>query len=484
VSGKRRVISSSSTPLALVLSGALAAAGLISAGHALLYKRDPRAAWGWILVCLTLPGLGTALYWLMGVNRIRTRARTWKAEGKWGAPVTPVPEIDAGNHSSFPRGDAVSALLQIADRVTRSPLLGGNRVRILYNGEAAYPAMLDAIASARDTVSLSTYIFRTDRTGTQFVDALAAAAERGVDVRVLLDGLGLWYSWPHATRVLRRTNVRVSRFLPLGRGLHLNLRNHRKLLIVDGRVGFTGGLNIGDHHLAEDARNPRRVVDLHVAVEGPVVEQLETTFLQDWCFATGERGNPRRGRPAAPTGPVWCRGISAGPDEDFEKLYWIVLGALSAARTHLRIMTPYFIPDRALVSGLGTAALRGIRVDVVLPRHNNLPYVDWAMRAFLWEVLRYGVRVYFQPAPFVHSKLVLVDDGYALVGSANLDPRSLRLNFEFNLEIYDEATAGQLARHFDEVRARSHEVTLAEMDGRRLPERLRDAAAKLLSPYL
>jgi cardiolipin synthase len=226
------------------------------------------------------------------------------------------------------------------------------------------------------------------------------------------------------------------------------------------------------------------VVDLHVAVEGPVVEQLETTFLQDWCFATGERGNPRRGRPAAPTGPVWCRGISAGPDEDFEKLYWIVLGALSAARTHLRIMTPYFIPDRALVSGLGTAALRGIRVDVVLPRHNNLPYVDWAMRAFLWEVLRYGVRVYFQPAPFVHSKLVLVDDGYALVGSANLDPRSLRLNFEFNLEIYDEATAGQLARHFDEVRARSHEVTLAEMDGRRLPERLRDAAAKLLSPYL
>ncbi|MEO6667255.1 MAG: phospholipase D-like domain-containing protein [Nitrospiria bacterium] len=239
--------------------------------------------------------------------------------------------------------------------MTRVPLLGGNRVRILHNGEAAYPAMLDAISTAHETIYLSTYIFRTDRTGMRFVDALAAAAERGVDVRVLLDGLGIWYSWPHASQALKRTKVRVSRFLPLGHGLHFNLRNHRKLLIVDGRVGFMGGLNIGDHHLAENTRNPRRVVDLHVGVEGPVIDHLEAAFLGDWCFATRERPTPHRALPSVNLGSAWCRGISSGPNEDFEKLYWIVLGALSAARSHLRIMTPYFIPDRALVAVLDTA---------------------------------------------------------------------------------------------------------------------------------
>jgi cardiolipin synthase len=227
------------------------------------------------------------------------------------------------------------------------------------------------------------------------------------------------------------------------------------------------------------------VIDLQVGVEGPVVGQLEDTFLSDWHFVTGE---PRTSQsplpPPAPAGRAFCRGISAGPNEDFEDLYWLVLGALGAARRHIRIMTPYFVPDRALLAALNTAALRGVRVDIVLPQRNNLPYVAWAMRAILWEVLQYGARVYYQPGPFVHSKLLAVDDVYTMVGSANLDPRSLRLNFEFNLEIYDHDTAASLTGHFDATRERSREVTLAEMDGRPLPERLRDAAAKLFAPYL
>ena len=469
----------------LILEIALALVGLLSAGHVLLNKRDPRAAWGWVAVCLMFPGIGAALYWLMGVNRIRTRARTWKAKGRFGA------ESDSGRPDESSRAEAppfhddpIATLIKVGNTVTRAPLLGGNRIRLLHNGEAAYPAMLDAIATARHTVYLSTYIFRTDATGRRFIDALAAAAARGVDVRVLIDGLGELYSFPWAGRRLRRARVRVARFLPLVRtGFHLNLRNHRKLLVVDGAVGFAGGMNLGDHHLAEGS-NPRRVIDLHVGIEGPVVGQLEEAFLEDWYFTTGEPRGARPERALRVAGNAFCRGVMAGPNEDFETLTWIIMGALGAARDRIRIMTPYFIPDRALLSALNTAALRGVRVEIILPRRTNLPYVSWATRALLWEVLQYGIRVYEQPPPFVHSKLLAVDDAYGLVGSANLDPRSLRLNFEFNLEIYDRDVAAELARHFDAVRDRSREITLEALDARPLPAKLRDAAAKLFSPYL
>ncbi|MFZ5876924.1 MAG: phospholipase D-like domain-containing protein [Nitrospirota bacterium] len=461
----------------------LALAGLLSAAHAFLNKRDPKSAWGWVAVCLMFPGGGAALYWLMGVNRIRTRARGWEAEGRFERPsgyFEPQPCVPPLCD------DSIAALVRTGDTMTGLPLLGGHRLAILHNGEHAYPAMLRAIDEARDRVYLSTYIFRSDAVGERFIAALGRAAERGVDARVLIDGVGELYTYPWVTPRLRRAKVRVARFLPpVRRGFHFNLRNHRKLLVVDGHTGFTGGMNIGAHQLAEDSSNPRRVVDLHVGVEGPVVGQLEETFLKDWHFATGE---PRPARSPGPSpasmGQAFCRGISAGPNEDFEKLYWLVLGALGASRRHIRIMTPYFIPDRALLAALNTAALRGVRVDIVLPERNNLPYVAWAMRAFLWEVLQYGARVYYQPGPFVHSKLLAVDETYALMGSANLDPRSLRLNFEFNLEIYDRDAAASLSQHFDTTRDRSREVTLADMDGRPLPERLRDAAAKLFAPYL
>ncbi|MFZ5861864.1 MAG: phospholipase D-like domain-containing protein [Nitrospirota bacterium] len=469
--------------LTIVVEILLALVGLLSAAHAFLNKRDPKSAWGWVAVCLMFPGGGAALYWLMGVNRIRTRAKGWVAEGRFertGVDSTPPtcapPSCD----------ESITSLVRIGDTVTGLPLVGGHRITILHNGEEAFPAMLRAIDNAAERVYLSTYIFRNDAVGERFIDALTRAAQRGVDVRVLIDGVGELYTYPWVTPRLRRAKVRSERFLPLvRRGLHFNLRNHRKLLVVDGLVGFTGGMNIGAHQLAEDSRNPHRVIDLQVGVEGPVVGQLEGTFLSDWRFVTGEPRTSQPPRPpSAPAGHALCRGISAGPNEDFEDLYWLVLGALGAAQRHIRIMTPYFIPDRALLAALNTAALRGVRVDIVLPERNNLPYVAWAMRAILWEVLQYGARVYYQPGPFVHSKLLAVDDVYTMVGSANLDPRSLRLNFEFNLEIYDRDTAASLTGHFDSTRDRSREVTLADMDGRPLPERLRDAAAKLFAPYL
>ena len=470
--------------LEMILWLMLSVAALGSAGHALLTKRDPRAALGWIVVCLVLPGVGVCLYWLLGVNRIRIRAREWQEQGVgmlWLEPrLCPWFADLPGELQSY------APFLNLVDAVTRRPLLMGNRIAPLHCGEEVYPAMLTAIAAARTSIFLSSYIFDSDATGRTFVTALKEATERGCDVRVLVDALGERYSRPSIHRLFKGSKVRVARFLPpslSGRGIHFNLRNHRKVLVVDGAVGFTGGMNIGDRHLAA-TDNPRRVVDLHFRVEGPVVGQMQDAFLEDWHFATSERFTPLPHPPPLPEGGAFCRGISAGPNEDFEKLSWIVIGALNSARHRVRIMTPYFIPDRPLITALTSAALRGVTVQIALPGKNNLPYVAWASTAYLWELLQYGVQIYFHPPPFVHSKLLLIDEHYALVGSANLDPRSLRLNFEFCLEVYDGDLPETLSRHFDEVLAAASPVDLAQVDGRPFPRKLRDAFAKLFSPYL
>jgi cardiolipin synthase A/B len=461
---------------------------VISACHALLFKRDPRAALGWIVACLTLPVAGPFLYWCAGINRINLRARRWHESGRRLAGWDEFPGRDEGEaaiSSSLPGADHLSELRKLADRVVSFPLVAGNRLTPLANGDNAYPAMLAAIDAAGHSISLSTYIFDGDGAGRLFVSALKKAAERGVEVRVIVDALGEKYSRPTARRLLRGSLVKVGRFLPLRRGWYLNLRNHRKILVVDGCKGFTGGMNIGDRHLLEGGTKTDPVADLHFMVEGPVVGDLQRVFLEDWYFSTGELVSDQRLFPdISPVGSSLARAIGDGPDKELRKLHWIIMGALSCARERVRIMTPYFIPDRAMISALATASLRGVQVTLVLPSLNNLPYVHWATRAYLWELLQYGIRVWYQPPPFVHTKLFLVDGIWSLIGSANLDPRSLRLNFELNMEVYDQAFTGCLEGEFLETLSQSREVTLAEVDGRQLPERIRDGVAKLFSPYM
>ena len=455
---------------------------VVCAGHALLWKRDPRAALGWIAVCLLLPGLGALLYLLFGVNRIKAKARHLRR--RWPMPDNSDlddPALTAGwpsEHFGFTR---------LSRKVTRRRFVQGNRIELLVNGEEAYPAMLEEIEGARESVGLCTYIFDSDQVGLQFVDALADAVARGVDVKVLVDGVGEIYSRPRISGLLRERGIPTARFLPWDRWprvLHLNLRNHRKILVVDGKLAFTGGMNIGARHLADAKDNPKKALDLHFKVRGPVVADIEQAFLEDWSFATG--ANHLRAKPLELpwAGDLWARVIIDGPNEDFEKLQWMYLGATNAARESVRIMTPYFVPDRELVASLSAAALRGVKVEIVLPEESNLPFVSWATDAMLWQVLEHGVRVYRQPPPFAHSKLFVVDGHYAIVGSGNFDARSLRLNFEFNLEIYDEEFVSLLARHVDQAKARSALITLSEMDGRPLASKLRDGFARLFAPYL
>ena len=442
--------------------------------HALLTKPDPRSAMGWIATGWALPFAGTLLYLLFGVNRVRTRARQLRGGlAPAGGPMDrPLPE------------DFAAQLTRIGDAVTQRPRLPGNEVISLENGENAFPLMLEAIRSARQSVWLSTYIFETDAVGREFIGALAAAAARGAQVHVLIDGIGEWYSWPHAVRLLRRAGVRAARFLPPRFAmpmLSLNLRNHRKLLIVDGETGFVGGMNIGGREVGKAHR--RRMADLHFRVRGPAVSQLAECFAADWQFAAGAALTvPAPARPEA--GSCVCRVITEGPDEDADKLLFVILGAISVAHRQVLIMTPYFIPPPELTAALQTAALRGVEVCLVLPARSNLRYVDWATRRWLPPLLERGVQVYLQPPPFSHTKLIVIDGSYAQVGSANIDPRSLRLNFEIAVEVYDETVCAGLARYVLSARDHATRFSPAPPRGGRLVGRLRDSLFWLLSPYL
>jgi cardiolipin synthase A/B len=448
--------------------------GAAAGAHALLNKAEPRAAQVWLIVCLFVPILGAMAYFAFGVNRIQTRAR------RLHEPLrqTPGESSDLSRETLRQHGPYLVLGNRVADMAARE----GNEVGLLFNGDEAYPAMLDAINHARTRVLLCSYIFDNDAIGQQFVTALKSARDRGLEVRVLVDAVGELYSWPRITRALRRAGIIYRRFLPprwvppFG---YVNLRTHRKLLIVDGEMAFCGGMNIGERHIADPA-GVRAVDDVHFLLEGPVVIDLEWLFLDDWRFASGETLKP--GEPASVAGSMVCRVIPDGPNEDLDKLLFILHGAIAHARESVLIMTPYFLPERDLIVALQTAALRGVEVKIVVPARSNLPYVDWAMQHLLPQLLARGVRV-FRRETFSHAKLFVVDGRYALIGSANIDPRSLRLNFEVGVEVFDATFAAAIEAVIRADTVHREETVGALLERGRL-RRLRDAAMSLFTPYL
>lgn len=460
-----------------------------ASAHAVLHKRDSRAALGWVGLIWLAPLAGALLYLWLGINRIERRAKTLRSDYRKS-------ESSAGNHHCSrqqllnvltPEHQHLTSLVKLNGDLARRPLLSGNRIIPLVNGDQAYPEMLAAIESAKRSVTLCTYIFDNDRAGRMFLEALRRAVSRGVAVRVLIDGVGACYSWPTMPRLLRRAGIPCAQFMSTlfpWRFRFTNMRTHRKILVVDGRIGFTGGMNIREGNCLE--WNPSHPIqDLHFRLTGPVVSQLQEVFAEDWAFTTEEwlEGEPWFA-PIEADGPVLARGLPDGPDEHLDHFRLNLLGAIACARTAILVMTPYFLPDAALITALNVAAMRGIEVDILLPQKGNLPLVQWAATAQLWQLLERGCRVWLSPPPFDHSKLLVIDGIASFVGSANWDPRSLRLNFEFNLECYDSELATTLTNLARSRIERSTPVTLADVDGRSLPIRLRDGIARLWAPLL
>jgi len=473
--------------LPFIVLGVSLALAVVTSIHAILHKRDPRAAVSWTGLIWLVPIGGALLYVTFGVNRIARRAgklrqRRKPMERYAASTVCTEEELCAQLTSEF---EHLSSVAKVADKLTGRALLEGNKVTMLVNGEQAYPEMLRAIQEAKKSVVLAAYIFEDDPAGRLFINALSDAKKRGCSVRVLVDYVGSHGRVAHA---LRQAGVPVAIFLPPVllplKNRFMNLRNHRKILACDGTVGFTGGMNIRESHLIQSpARHHEQ--ETHFRLEGPVVRHLVEGFADDWAFVTNELlSGPEWYPMIGPVGSVNARGIAFDPGEQVDLLRLVIGAAISASRKSIRIVSPYFIPEQPLITALNIASLRGVEVDIIIPSKTASRVVQWATQAMLWQVLINGCRVWSSPEPFDHSKLLVVDDAWVFFGSANMDTRSMRLNFEFNVEAYSLELASVVDAHIDAKMKGARSVSMKEMDGRPIAVKLRDGIARLFSPYL
>lgn len=459
----------------------------VGAIHVAMNKEDVRSAIAWVGVIYMSPFFGPILYFVVGINKIRhdqisaQRSRSIKDYVNHAKTLF----TDIGSRS----GSQFESLSLLCNKVSNFPLHDGNNIKLLDSGDQAYPSMLQAIKEARFCIALQSYIFDHDRIGLQFAEALKDAHNRGVVIRILIDAVGAKYSRPQIVHLLRSYGIRTELFMANPLTLRMpygNLRSHRKILFIDGNIGFMGGMNIRESFM-QSLKGTNAATDTHFRIEGPLVPQLFAVFANDWEFTTKERliiEEWCKIAPIAPAPHIPARCIRSSPDRYIAATHSVLLGALAVAQQNIRIQSPYFLPDQVLIGALNTAARRGVRVDIVIPGKNNLRLVSYAMNAQLNQVIKGGCNVWSSNNNFDHSKLLTIDDGWSYVGSSNMDPRSLRLNFELDMEIYDQDLAKKIANRIDQEIACSEAVTIEKLNQIPFIKKLRNKVIWLASPYL
>lgn len=440
--------------LALDIAGYVFAFFLIP--RVILERRHPSATLAWMLGIALLPVLGVPLYFLIGVRRIRRHIRAKIA--------TVAPIASPLSHRLRPEelptdiGERCGRVLLAAGT---PPATEGNRITFLRGGDEAYDAVLSLVGSARDHLHAQFFILDVDPVGRRFLQALAARAREGIRVRLLLDAVGSWRAMRRTVQPLREAGGEVAAFLPafpLHRRWSAHLRNHRKLLVADGRKAFTGGMNIGKKYMGPKAAK-EQWRDIAVVIEGPALPDLQALFLDDWAFATGDaqpKGElfPPIHRSAGGVPPPCALQVAAsGPDRKTRPIYEGVFAAFTAARRRLWIETPYFVPDDGIGAALRNAALRGVDVRLIVPGTSDLRIVTLAGRSYFDEMMAAGVRIHMYRPTNLHSKVLIVDDDVGVIGSPNVDMRSFFLNFELGVFLYDRPQIDALAHGFlDDLR--------------------------------
>jgi cardiolipin synthase A/B len=447
----------------------------------LTVKREPTSAIAWCLLVLFLPVLGIFLFVLLGYQSVHVplRRKRRHAAGFRDRPRTPTRASAA---------DGYEGLAGLAQRLGAEPMTDGNAVELYHDGESAYTAMLAAIRTAERHIHMQFFITRSDESGVRFMTALAERARAGVEVRFLYDAVGSWRLHTRVLNILTEAGGRALPYLtllnPLRRRIQINLRNHRKLVIVDGRVGFTGGLNIGDEYLGRSPFfGPWR--DTFARIEGPAVAGLQRVFAEDWDFSADEDLSadtyypPARKAGAAKVQVAW-----SGPDQDIKTIREVYLAAVMRAHERVWVATPYFVPDAGLFDAVCLAARMGCDVRVLCPFRPDKWLPHLAGRYNWIELLRAGGKVYQYTAGFMHAKVLLIDDVWSSVGTPNLDNRSLHLNFEVTCLIESEEVQKELERQFLKDLEVSIRLDPEVYVHRPFVAKMAENACRLLSPVL
>jgi len=455
----------------------------------LIRRKEPGATIAWILTLVFVPVVGAVLFLLFGRSRVRWSARRKRAADEAlqghliGFRATPADVREL----PVPLAGQKLGLFHVGEILSRGRATAGNRVDVLEGGAAAYAAIGEAIDAATMHVHAEYYLIRPDKAGRWFLDKLAAAAERGVEVRLLCDGWGCFALPRTWLKTMREQGVRVTHFFPVSSMVMqpVTLRNHRKIVVVDGTIAFTGGINVGDEYLGE-LPSVGAWRDTHIRVHGPAAAELQSVFLRDWCFSAKEIVKDEFFFPALEedVGEAVTAVLTSGPDTDSEAIHRVFFGAIASARERLYITTPYFVPDRALVVALQMAALQGVEVRIILPARSNHRVTFHAGRSSYEELIEAGVHIHEYQPGMIHAKTMVVDGELALVGSANMDLRSFRLNFEVHALIGDAYTARALECSFASDLEQTEEVTLESWRARPLHLRVAEGGARLVSPLL
>lgn len=462
--------------LRLYLTAGWALYLLLLGGWIILQKREPVATVSWLLGLALLPYVGFLIYHVFGPQRIeRQRLRRARVRGE----IPP---------QALAENEDVAELARMVRATTGLPMTTASDVRLLVDGAAKYDALLEDVARARHHIHLEYYIWHPDTTGAALRDALVERARAGVKVRLLVDALGAARCQRFFAALLEAGGevawFHPTRFGRIWQRPWTNLRSHRKIVVIDGRIAYTGGMNVTDDQ--NERVNPAAYRDLHLRVEGNLVRALQLVFVEDWAYATGERefiGEVERQSPPLPRGDVCAQVITSGPDSPWEAIHRAHVGAIHAARQRVWLVTPYFVPGEAAMMSLTSAALAGLDVRLLVPKMSDSRLVTLAARSYFGPLLKAGVKVYEYGPRMLHTKALLVDDSTVVIGSANFDHRSFRLNFEVSV-LFDDARLGAaLAELVEGELASAPRVRLGPRRSL-LRARLPEALARLLSPLL
>jgi cardiolipin synthase A/B len=458
---------------------------LVLVPRIVLDRRESGATLAWVVLIIAFPLVGLLAFWVLGTTRLRMRRkRRRKAETAMSGKTSPLVVAAAMALEPNEKAPVAPEMTDLVRRLDGVGPIAGNAVTLFREGPGVFDAIEQAVNEAKDHVHVEYYIWEPDRLGHRMRDVMAAAARRGVAVRLLVDDVGAMKAKPKFFAPIEEAGGRVRRFLPVSlftRRLDLNNRNHRKIVVVDGKVGFTGGMNVGEEYLGID--KPWR--DAHVRVEGPAVARLQELFAQDWYHTVAEdlgqaRYFPITGR----RGDVWCQFVGSGPDDQgWYSIATLLFASIGLSRDRVWIQTPYFVPDPPMTVALCTAALRGVDVRLLLSSALDHPAVLYAARSHYAELLAAGVKIWELPI-MQHNKTVTIDGKLSTVGSTNFDRRSFRLNFEANAFFYGPPLALEIEKMFEDTQREARRITPEGFARRSRMRKAFEAMARVMAPIM